>query len=42
VMMIGINLLGLRKIPTANFLPALVLAIGFAVADPWIPAIFKG
>ena len=42
VMMIGINLLGLRKIPTANFLPSLVLAVGFALADPWIPNIFKG
>jgi uncharacterized membrane protein YqgA involved in biofilm formation len=42
VIMIGINLLGLRKIPTANFLPALVLALGFALADPWIPVMFKG
>jgi uncharacterized membrane protein YqgA involved in biofilm formation len=42
VMMIGINLLGLRKIPTANFLPALVLAVAFGLANPWIPAILQG
>lgn len=42
VMMIGINLLGLRKIPTANFLPALLLGVAFVLLDPWIPAIFHG
>jgi uncharacterized membrane protein YqgA involved in biofilm formation len=42
VMMIGINLLGLRKIPTANFLPALALAIGFGLANPLIPVFFQG
>ena len=42
VMMIGINLLGLRKIPTANFLPALILGVAFVICDPWIPTIFHG
>lgn len=39
VMMIGINLLGLREIKTANFLPSLVIAVLFAMAEPhWLPA----
>ena len=42
VMMIGINLLGLRKIPTANFLPALVLGVAFILCNSWIPEIFHG
>ena len=42
VMMIGINLLGLRKIPTANFLPALILGVGLILLDPWMPEIFRG
>ncbi len=36
VMMIAFNLLELKKIPTGNFLPALVLAVLFVLADPWI------
>jgi hypothetical protein len=42
VMMIGINLLGLRKIPTGNFLPSLALGIAFALVDPWIPELLRG
>jgi len=41
VMMIGINLLGLRRIPTANFLPALLIGVALIVANPWIPEIFQ-
>lgn len=36
IVMIGINLLGLRKIKTANYLPALLLEIIFVLADPFI------
>ncbi|HUX20101.1 MAG TPA: DUF554 family protein, partial [Spirochaetia bacterium] len=36
VMMIGLNLLELKKIKTANFLPGLVLVVLFAVADPYV------
>lgn len=42
VIMIGINLLGLKKIPTANFLPGIVIAVALAAADPWMPQLFKG
>jgi len=39
VMMIGINLLGLREIKTANFLPALLMVLAFTGAEPyWLPA----
>lgn len=41
VLMIGLNLLGLTRIPTGNFLVSLVLAIGFALADPWMPAFMR-
>ncbi len=34
VLMIGFNLLALKKIKTANFLPALVLVVLFALFDP--------
>ncbi len=34
VLMIGFNLLSLKKIKTANFLPALVLVVLFALFDP--------
>ena len=37
VLMIGINLLGLRKIPTADFLPALVLTVGLVALFPLVP-----
>jgi len=36
VLMIGLNLLGLKKIKTADFLPALLLIIVFVLADPLI------
>jgi len=36
IVMIGINLLNLRKIKTANFLPALLLEILFVMLDPRI------
>lgn len=36
VMMISLNLLELKKIPTGNFLPALALVVLLAAADPWI------
>lgn len=40
IIMIGINLLGLKKIKTANFLPALVFEILFVVCIPLIKNIF--
>lgn len=36
IVMIGINLLGLRKIKTANYLPALLLEILFVAAGPYV------
>ncbi|MDA3958423.1 DUF554 domain-containing protein [Oceanispirochaeta sp.] len=36
VIMIGINLLQLKKIKTANFMPALFMIILFQLADPWL------
>ena len=36
VMMISLNLLELKKIPTGHFLPGLVLAVLFVLADPWL------
>jgi uncharacterized membrane protein YqgA involved in biofilm formation len=36
IMMIGINLLKLKEIKTANFIPAIVLIILFQLADPWL------
>ena len=36
IMMISINLLNLRKIKTANFLPGLVLVLLFTVLEPVI------
>ncbi len=36
VMMIGINLLGLKKIKTGDFLPAILLVVAFCFLDPWI------
>lgn len=40
IIMIGINLLGLKKIKTANFLPALVFEILFVVCIPLIKNLF--
>ncbi len=36
IVMIGINLLGLKKIRTADFVPALLVVIVFVLLDPWI------
>jgi uncharacterized membrane protein YqgA involved in biofilm formation len=36
IIMIGINLLGLKKIKTANFTPAIVLIVLFQLAAPWL------
>lgn len=36
IMMIGINLLKLKKIPISNFTPAIILVIIFQLADPWL------
>ncbi len=36
IMMIGLNLLKIKKIRTANFIPALILILLFSYADPWL------
>lgn len=36
VLMIGLNLLDLRQIKTADFLPALVTVVALVLIDPWI------
>lgn len=36
IVMIGINLLSLKEIKTANFTPAIVLIVLFQLADPWL------
>jgi uncharacterized membrane protein YqgA involved in biofilm formation len=36
VMMIGFNLLEVKKIKTGNFLPALIVVWAISLADPWI------
>jgi len=41
VMMIGFNLVGLTKVPTGNFLVSLVIAVGLAYADPFLPSILR-
>jgi uncharacterized protein len=38
VVMIGLNLLDLRTIKTANFLPGLVIVVFLVLLDPWIGA----
>jgi uncharacterized protein len=40
IMMIGINLLGLKKIKTANYLPAVLLSVLFVVLEPGIKQLF--
>ncbi|MBP5402844.1 MAG: DUF554 domain-containing protein [Treponema sp.] len=35
IMMIGVNLLGLKKIKTANYLPAIIFVIIFVLCDPF-------
>ncbi len=39
VIMIGLNLLGLKKVKTADFLPALVIVLVFVLLDPVIAGI---
>ncbi|HTP57944.1 MAG TPA: DUF554 domain-containing protein [Spirochaetia bacterium] len=39
VIMIGINLLGLARLKTANFLPALLLIVLFVVGEGWAAAL---
>lgn len=39
IMMIALNLLNIKKIKTANFIPALILIAVFAFADPWLSAL---
>lgn len=41
IMMIGINLLGLKKIKTANFLPALVIEALFVILVPLVKGLFS-
>jgi uncharacterized protein len=36
VMMIGFNLLGVKKIKTGDFLPALLVVVLFCLVDPWL------
>ena len=36
IIMIGINLLNLKKIKTANFTPAIVMIVLFQLASPWL------
>lgn len=36
IIMIGINLLELKKLKTANYLPAMLVTILFVLADPWL------
>ena len=40
VLMIGINLLGLKKIKTANFLPGLLIVLLFTSLEPWFLPFF--
>lgn len=42
VAMIALNLLELKKIPTGNFLPALVVVVLFVLADPWLGPLMGG
>ena len=41
IMMIGINLLEIKKIKTANYLPAMILVVIFVLVDPYIQNIFS-
>ena len=41
LLMIGINLLGLKKIPTGNYLPALLFVVVLTLVDPYLPALLK-
>lgn len=39
VLMIAVNLLGLRKLKTANYLPSLLIVAVFVLLDPWVQRI---
>jgi hypothetical protein len=39
IIMIGLNLLDLKKIKTGNFLPALLVVLLFIALEPYIPAV---
>lgn len=41
IIMIGINMLGMRKIKVANFLPAIVITIIFVLIDPYLLNLFN-
>lgn len=41
IMGIGFSLLGIKKIPAGNFLPAIIFALIFAILDPWIPGVLR-
>ena len=41
IVMIAFNLLKIKKIRTANFIPALILILIFSLAEPWI-TVFQG
>ncbi|NLN61787.1 MAG: DUF554 domain-containing protein [Myxococcales bacterium] len=36
ILMIGFNLLQIKRISTANFIPAILFALAFCVVDPWL------
>ena len=36
IMMIGLNLLEIKKIKTANYLPSMILVVIFVLLDPYI------
>jgi len=42
ILMIGLNLMKLKKIRTANFIPSLFLVLFFSLADPWLSVITGG
>jgi uncharacterized membrane protein YqgA involved in biofilm formation len=42
ILMIGVNLLGLRQIKTANYLPAMLFSLVFVLLDPVIQGLFGG
>jgi hypothetical protein len=42
VAMISLNLLELKKIPTGNFLPALVVVVILVLLDPWLKPLMGG
>lgn len=41
ICMIGVNLIGLKKIKTANYLPAMIFTVIFVLLDPFISNVIK-